>query len=460
MCWMCDSSTKGLAAQGYVNQLMGISVEHYADKGYTSLLQDGVGDGKSYNLTGITLLTGDNVADDISTTRTLTVDGPAVVSTIDTLGDDDFFKVELVAGRTYDFSQFLTTSGPNKVPLADAFLELYDATGKLIVTADGGGPNTPSGLDAILTFTAKASGTYYINAKAYDDTAIGDYEIAVQDVTDRPSYKPYYDVDSPLHSIDWGSQVDRTSRNPDGEEGPRVTGNAFTGVGSNPFGIEGKNVITVYFAKAGDIFVSENPANPGLTENIVAQGLQAWEKKAFLEALGMFEEVADVVFVEVQSREEADFKIITYEGTPGVGASLLGRMSPPNEQNEGQTEFNSGDARWTEEGLQKGGFYFPTLLHEFGHGMGLAHPHDNGGRSSVMRGAGGGTGGIGGGLGEFGLSQQVFTIMSYNDGWQTSGYGTPRAGGRVGAGGCRRSRPYALPSCRPNRARCREPGRA
>ena len=64
--------------------------------------------------------------------------------------------------------------------------------------------------------------------------------------------------------------------------------------------------------------------------------------------------------------------------------------------------------------------------------MGMAHPHDNGGRSSVMRGAGGGTAGIGGGLGDFGLSQQVYTIMSYNDGWETSGYGNPRSGGITG----------------------------
>jgi serralysin len=211
-----------------------------------------------------------------------------------------------------------------------------------------------------------------------------------------------------------------------------VTGNAFTGVGVNPYGIEGKNVITVYFAKAGDVFVSEDPTNPGLTENIVAKGLQAWEKAAFVAALGIYEQVADLVFVEVNNRAEADFKIITYNGTPGVGASLLGRMSPPNEQNEGQAEFNSGDARWTEEGLSQGGFYFPTLLHEFGHGLGLAHPHDNGGRSSIMRGAGGGTASIGGGFGDFGLSQQVFTVMSYNDGWATSPYGQPRSGGITG----------------------------
>src|SRR3546814_1355374 len=118
-----------------------------------------------------------------------------------------------------------------------------------LVNADGGGPNTPSGLDALLAFTPEVSGTYYINARAFDNAPengttgdfVGDYELFVK-TSEVGGYQPYYDVDSPLHSIDWGSQVDRTSRNPDGAEGPRVTGNAFTGVGTNPFGIEGKKI--------------------------------------------------------------------------------------------------------------------------------------------------------------------------------------------------------------------------
>ncbi len=439
MCFMCDSDSKRIVAEGYVNQLMART--HFA-KGTTAFAPDGIGDLKAIGPKALLVVTADDVPDTINTTRTVTVDGAHVVSTIDTIGDQDFFKVELVAGRMYDIGQYLVTGGPGGVPLADAYIELYTPDGKLLTNADGGGPNTPSGLDALLTFTAKTSGTYYINARAFDQDAsngttgdaVGDYELFVKDVSGRPdtSYKPYYDVDSPLHSLDWGSQVDRTSRNPDGEEGPRVTGNAFTGYASNSFGIVGKNVITVYYAKTGDVFLSQNPTDPGLTENIVAKGLQAWEKAAFELAFDNYEQIADVVFVEVQDRKDADFKIITYNGTPGAGASLLGRMNPPNEGNEGQAEFKSGDVRWTEAGLQKGGFYFPTLLHEFGHGMGMAHPHDNGGRSSVMRGAGGGTGGIGGGFGDFDLSQQVHTIMSYNDGWSTSPYGQPRSGGITG----------------------------
>jgi Ca2+-binding RTX toxin-like protein len=437
MCWICDSEYKSIVADGHVARLMATQTHTAATAsvlGPVSSLTSG------FNAAAPTLLvTTDAAPDDTSTTVTIKVGGPAIVATIDTIGDQDFYKVELQEGRIYDISQYLVVGGPSGIPLSDAFLEIYDSTGKLLTSADGGGPNTPSGLDALLTFIPKESGTYYINARSYDNEAangttgdeIGDYELAVKDVTGRPSYTPYYDIDSPLHSLDWGSQVDRTSRNPDGAEGPRETGNAFKAA-SNEFGIEGKNVITVYFATAGDVFVSEDPANPGLTSTMVAKGLQAWEKDAFFKAFEMYENVADLVFVEVNSRAEADFKIITYNGTPGVGASLLGRFSPPNELNEGQGEFNSGDVRWTQEGLQQGGFYFPTLLHELGHGFGMAHPHDNGGRSSIMRGAGGGTGGLGGGLGDFGLSQQVFTIMSYNDGWETSGYGNPRSGGITG----------------------------
>src|SRR3990170_3126785 len=423
MCRICASEAMSLTA-----------------KYYDAFPPDGVGDAKPVTINTVLLLTPDTIPDDTSTTATVTVDGPSIVSTIDTIGDQDFFRVELEAGRIYDIGQYLVTGGPSGVPLSDAYIEIYDASGNLLTSADGGGPNTPSGLDALLTFIPEASGTYYINARAYDTDstngtsgdAVGDYELFVRDVTDQPTYVPYYDLDSPLHSIDWGSQVDRTSRNPDGEEGPRITGNDFTGVGWNPYGIEGKNVITVYFAKAGDVFVSEDPLNPGVTTTIVAKGIADWEMNAFLTALNLYEQVADVEFVTVDNRAEADFKIINYIGTPGVGASLLGRMSPPGELNEGQAEFNAGDSRWTEEGLQLGGFYFPTLLHEFGHGMGMAHPHDNGGRSSIMRGAGGGTAGIGGGLGDFNLSQQVHTIMSYNDGWATSPYGQPRSGGITG----------------------------
>ena len=34
--------------------------------------------------------------------------------------------------------------------------------------------------------------------------------------------------------------------------------------------------------------------------------------------------------------------------------------------------------------LEQGGFGLITIIHELGHGLGLAHPHDKGGRSGVF----------------------------------------------------------------------------
>ena len=99
-------------------------------------------------------------------------------------------------------------------------------------------------------------------------------------------------------------------------------------------------------------------------------------------------------------------------------------MNPPDYGDEGVAQFNSADERWNAQMLQPGGFSFVTLIHEFGHGMGLAHPHDTGGGSSVMPGVQTpGVPGDDGGAGAHDLNQGVYTMMSYNDGWERSPYG-------------------------------------
>jgi Ca2+-binding RTX toxin-like protein len=407
---------------------------------------DGVGDkefviaGSSAEQLAITALIIDEVPDDTSSTATLEIGGPRVFSTINTPGDQDFYKVELQAGVTYEFGMISTTNGPSGIPLADCYVEIYDAAGNLLTSGDGGAHtqlnDVNTGLDVLLAFTAETTGTYYVNARAFDEAPaggetgefVGDYEAFAR----LSNYIPYYDLDSPLHSIDWGTQFDGTSRNPDGAEGPRVTGNEV----ENKIG--GKNVLSVYFAREGEIFV-DGAANPtNLTTTMVAKGLESWERQAFENVFAEYEKVADLDYVETDDRYAADIVVITYDGTPGPGLSLLGRMSPPDTASEGQTEYNSGDERWTQQDLAPGGFYFGTLIHEFGHGHGMAHPHDTGGRSSEMRGvvpAGIETPDPGPTipdpvgvwpnytLGDYNLNQGVYTMMSYQDGWQLAPWG-------------------------------------
>ncbi len=183
MCWICDTD-RSLVVQNYLSSL-GVSHFQRPSSADAMLLAptddfsfsagpkltdafpaDGVGDFKPITTTSVLLLTPDAIANDTSTTTTITVDGPSIISTIDSIGDQDFVRVELVAGRIYDIGQYLVLDGPSGVPLSDAFIELYDASGNLLTSADGGGPNTPSGLDALLTFIPEVSGTYYINARA------------------------------------------------------------------------------------------------------------------------------------------------------------------------------------------------------------------------------------------------------------------------------------------------------
>jgi serralysin len=387
-------------------------------KDFTAFFADGVGD-------KIPTPRIDNVAiadaepGGASTNLTVQVDGAHVYATINDFNDQDFFRVELVAGQTYQIGQYLITDGATRglsgVALADAYLELFASDGTtLLAQADGGGPNTPSGLDALLTFTATTTGTYYINARSYDQDAtngtkgdhVGDYQLFVDSVDASQAPLPrFYGNDELLASLDWGTQWNRTSRNPDGNNGTRTDNGVPNGgavVNESTYGISGKNVLTFYFAKQGDLFTSHNPTNPGLENMLQVRDLQSWEKEAFLNMFAEYEKVADLEFRQVSSREDADIKLIVYNGTPGVGPSVLGRMSPPGEQNEGQMEINGGDVRWTEAGVKPGGFYFPTLLHELGHGMGMKHPHDNGGGGPTMRGATAGEGQvIGGAYGDF-----------------------------------------------------------
>ncbi len=411
-----------------------------------------------------------------NTTGTLVVDDPNhVIAACDTPGDNDWFAVTLTAGVTYQFGQYARAGGipgaeGNGVPLADAYLEIYDSAGNLLSIADGGGPNTPQGLDALMTFEAPYSGTFYVNATSYDNTGdgvgdfAGDYEIFAITAAPGTTYVTPYDISSPLHSIDWGGvMVNREHiavNNPDGQEGPRPTGQAPADpadVEGNALGYPGKNVIYLYFAGEGDLYANADSTIPA---QITVQNPYQYEIRAMLTAAAEFSKVADVVFVSnytlnqttgLYERDptveykpgplgpeagvkyatgvegdgfDADFFYWSYPGTPGPGISLLGSMSPPDYGDEGTAQFNSADERWNAQMLQPGGFSFVTLIHEFGHGMGLAHPHDTGGGSSIMQGVNpSGVPGDDGGAGAFDLNQGVNTMMSYNDGWEKSPYG-------------------------------------
>ena len=95
---------------------------------------------------------------------------------LETLGDRDWFAIELEAGKNYVFELTGNT-------LEDPILSLNDSTGATIITDDDGG----DGLNSRIAYTAANTETYYLDAGAYADETIGSYVIKASEVLPAPA---------------------------------------------------------------------------------------------------------------------------------------------------------------------------------------------------------------------------------------------------------------------------------
>jgi serralysin len=98
--------------------------------------------------------------------------GAPIVVSIDTLGDHDWYQVNLVAGQTYVFETI--DNYPAADALSDSTLTLRDAAGTLLITNDdkGGSDNY-----SMITYTATTSGAYFIDVGAFNDLATGSVQL-------------------------------------------------------------------------------------------------------------------------------------------------------------------------------------------------------------------------------------------------------------------------------------------
>ncbi len=316
--------------------------------------------------------------------------------------DSDYYKVSLVAGTSYSFSvsagtDHESTFNPIAAGEIDTILVLRGPTGAILVQNDD--ISYPTDASSTFQFHATTTGDYYLEVTAYPALAgpggnTGGYVIDFHEVPPP----------DPLDSLDWGTAANI----------PTVM-------------VDGVPTAYIYFAAAGENF-GENArsgdpsqAASGGNGTLVSYGWTEYEKAQFMLAMQEYTKILGIVYVETTNSAEATFRVITnssytygayaYPQDPAYGTQR--GIMVFNVDNRGW-DLDSADPAVTTDGLGRGGFSWATILHEAGHAHGLAHPHDTGGGSAVMMGVASPYS-----LGAFNLNQQIYTQMSYNDGWQT-----------------------------------------
>jgi serralysin len=191
---------------------------------------------------------------------------------------------------------------------------------------------------------------------------------------------------------------------------------------------QGSGSIKVYFGESAADLTAASRFHHGGGGGLEASALDGWsaaEKNAFQYAMDVFSSVCNVDFDVVTSADQAD--VVWWQ--TGLGDGVLGMHETPA---DGQVwgYFNPHySSSWGN--LRPGGDGLYTILHELGHGLGLAHPHDGGGEADATAFPG---------LpwwwpptGDRGMSQGIWTVMSYNTGYDLASKSISM-GGQTGLG--------------------------
>src|SRR3954471_7410463 len=99
----------------------------------------------------------DDYAASTATTGVVNVGG-SITGNIESTQDEDWFRVTLTAGRSYQFDLEASATGQGTLP--DPFLQLMNSTGSHIAYDFDSG----TGNNARITFAPSASGAYYLAA--------------------------------------------------------------------------------------------------------------------------------------------------------------------------------------------------------------------------------------------------------------------------------------------------------
>jgi serralysin len=189
--------------------------------------------------------------------------------------------------------------------------------------------------------------------------------------------------------------------------------------------------ITYWFGSPAD--VGSEIADHGATSALNAKTkVDKWtlaREAAVNAAVADYSAVSGLTFQAATSAATADI-VLWAMPTIKENPDILGSFEVPAQHQDGHLWGFFSDHANGAANLLPGGDGLDTIVHELGHGMGLAHPHDGGSEphATVFPGVTNS-----GSTGDNGLNQSVYTVMSYNTGWDGAP-GTLLYGGQSGLG--------------------------
>lgn len=106
-------------------------------------------------------------------------DGTSVNSAIDFGNDRDWFRVTLLANRTYSFLMQGSSGGGT---LSDTYLRLYNAAGGLVAQND----DFAGTFSSFLTYISRTDAVFYIEAAAFGSAQTGTYSLSMSSAAAPP----------------------------------------------------------------------------------------------------------------------------------------------------------------------------------------------------------------------------------------------------------------------------------
>jgi len=240
--------------------------------------------------------------------------GDTFTGNISSTTDQDWIAITLTEGHEYEIYMSGSFSGGGT--LTDPLLRLYDSNGNLITTDDNSGRVT----DAVITYTATSTGTYYISADG-NSVNTGSYSVSVGDRVGSLD-----DLASFLTDGYWEFRGSQSGRS---------------------FDTSGSNQITVNIT--------------GLTaagQQLARWAFEAWERVADLEFMETTSSSAQITFQD-DDFDSAWADTITSGGTVVSSTINVGTLWLAYDGIGSNTYIDT--------------YSFQTYVHEIGHALGLGH---------------------------------------------------------------------------------------